>query len=85
LPRPVVIPKVMALTALGDVRDLFELHLPAEHRAIAGAARGEDEPGDVEIALRLVRANDNGFAAARASQPANEARHPLKQFDERVS
>jgi hypothetical protein len=66
LPRPVVIPRVMALTTLADVRDLLELHLPAEHRArntwrylatlLAGAARGEDEPGDVEIALRLVLA-----------------------------
>jgi hypothetical protein len=56
----------MALATLADVRDLVELHLPAEHRArntwryvaalLAGAARGEDEPGDVEIAVRLVLA-----------------------------
>jgi hypothetical protein len=54
------------LRALADVRELVELHLPAEHRArhtwrdvgrlLAGAARGEDDPGDVEIALRMVLA-----------------------------
>jgi hypothetical protein len=33
LPRPIVIPNVMAFATLADVRDLVELHLPAEHRA----------------------------------------------------
>jgi len=56
----------MALATLADVREPVEKHLPAEHRArhtwryvgtlLVGAARGEDEPGDVEIALRLVLA-----------------------------
>jgi hypothetical protein len=43
---------------------LVEMRLPPEHRErstwlhvknlLHGAARGQDEPGDVEIALRLV-------------------------------
>jgi hypothetical protein len=57
---------VKVLATLADVRDLVELHLPAEHRArntwryvatlLAGAARREDEPGYAEIAVRLVLA-----------------------------
>jgi hypothetical protein len=64
LRRPVVIPKVLTLATLADVRMLLERHLPAEHRELPawlyvknllhGAARGRDEPGDVEIALRMV-------------------------------
>jgi hypothetical protein len=56
----------MTLRTLADMRQLVELHLPAGHRArhtwsyvgrlLAGAARGEDDPGDVEIALRMVLA-----------------------------
>jgi hypothetical protein len=56
----------MALTTLADVRKLVEKHLPTEHRArhawpyvatlLVGAARGEDDAADVEIALRLVLA-----------------------------
>jgi hypothetical protein len=61
-----LIPNVKALATLADVRDLVELHLLAERRARntwryvatlpAGAARREDEPGVVEIAVRLVLA-----------------------------
>jgi hypothetical protein len=60
----VVIPKVPTLATLADVRMLLETHLPPEHRELPawlhvknllhGAARGLDEPGDVEIALRKV-------------------------------
>jgi fructosamine-3-kinase len=32
LPRPIVIPKVMTLKTLADVRALIERHLPAERR-----------------------------------------------------
>ena len=32
LPRPLKIPSVMTLTTLADMRDLVELHLPAECR-----------------------------------------------------
>jgi hypothetical protein len=64
LPRPIVIPEVMTLKTLGDVRALIEKHLPAESRArstwkhvetlLAGAARGDEEPRDLVVALRLV-------------------------------
>lgn len=62
LPRPLVIPKVMTLTRLADVRELMR-HLPADHRNrstwrlvaddLEAAARGAD-PADVSIALRIV-------------------------------
>jgi hypothetical protein len=65
LPRPIVIPEVMALTTLADVRELVEKHLPAEHEQrptwrhvaaeLAKAAAGADT-ADVSIALRLVLA-----------------------------
>jgi hypothetical protein len=63
LPRPLVIPKVMALKTLADVRTLLR-HLPDDrctqltwrHVAdqLAQAARGEVEPKHVSIALRMV-------------------------------
>jgi hypothetical protein len=68
LPRPVVIPKVLTLATLADVRMLLEMHLPPEQRErstwlhvknpLHGAARGEDDPGEIEIALRMVLSID---------------------------
>jgi len=62
LPCPLVIPDVMTLTTLGDVRALIERHLPAQHRDkrpwqvvaddLKAAAEGADANG-VAIALRL--------------------------------
>jgi hypothetical protein len=64
LPRPLVIPKLLTLTTLGDVRKLIA-HLPKERRALStwrhvaalldAAAQGAD-PADVATALRLVLA-----------------------------
>jgi hypothetical protein len=63
LPRPLVIPKVMTLKTLADVRKLVEKHLPAETRqkstwrhvakCLDEAARGADTVHLV-VALRLV-------------------------------
>ena len=63
LPRPLVIPKVMTLRTLADVRTLIERHLPQHFRAkptwryvgarLAEAARGEDTV-DVAVPLRIV-------------------------------
>ena len=62
LPRPLVIPGVMTLKTLADVRRLFG-HLPKDVRArstwqgvaaqLDAAARGAD-PADVSVALQLV-------------------------------
>jgi hypothetical protein len=62
LPRPLVIPKVMTLKTLADVRTLMR-HLPEDRRAmstwryveaqLADAASGADVAG-AAIALRLV-------------------------------
>jgi hypothetical protein len=62
LPRPLVIPKVMTLTTLADVRVLVERHLPEDRRTrstwrhvakqLAAAANGAD-PADAAISLRL--------------------------------
>lgn len=64
LPRPIVIPGVMTLSTLADVRALVERHLSAERRSrstwqhisslLDGVARGEDEPRDLAVALRVV-------------------------------
>jgi len=63
LPRPLKIPSVMTLTTLADMRDLVELHLPAECREretwrhvtdrMNKAARGGDI-NDAVLTLRLV-------------------------------
>jgi hypothetical protein len=63
LPRPLVIPKVMTLTTLADVRALVERHLPEDRREqptwrhvakhLAQAANGAD-PAHVSLALRMV-------------------------------
>ena len=64
LPRPIVIPKVMTLSTLDDVRALVHRHLPAEYRAkdtwqrvaavTTAAARGELPTDDVAVALNMV-------------------------------
>ena len=65
LPRPLVIPNVMTLKTLADVRELMR-HLPADRRALATwrhvaiqldqAAAGVDT-ADVSIALRMALEN----------------------------
>jgi hypothetical protein len=68
LPRPLVIPEVMTLTTLADVRALIEKHLPANRwerstwRHVAAeldkAAAGADTV-DVSIALRMALMVEN--------------------------
>jgi hypothetical protein len=63
LPRPLVIPRVMTLRSLSDVRELMR-HLPMEHRSrstwrhvaveLDKAAAGVVDVADVVVALRLV-------------------------------
>jgi hypothetical protein len=63
LPKPLVIPSVMTLKTLADVRELMQ-HLPEENRSKATwryvasqldqAAAGKLDAVEVEIALRLV-------------------------------
>ena len=63
LPRPLVIPSIMKLATLGDVRALIEKHLPANYRAkptwryvaaqLVEVARGSDT-ADVAVPLRMV-------------------------------
>jgi hypothetical protein len=62
LPRPLVIPEVMKLVTLADVRELIDRHLPAHYRdkatwrvvakELKAAALGAD-PAEVSIALRM--------------------------------
>jgi hypothetical protein len=61
LPRPLVIPTVMTLRTLADVRELIR-HLPAEHRksrtwryvaAELEKAAGRGDVAEAAIALRL--------------------------------
>jgi hypothetical protein len=62
LPRPVIIPEVMELGTLADVRALIEKHLPAEYkftwRQLAGmlrrAAKGQEATAEVSAALQIV-------------------------------
>jgi hypothetical protein len=64
LPRPIVIPKIMTLETLEDVRALVHKHLPAEYRAkdtwqrvaslTTAAARGQLPRDDVAVALKKV-------------------------------
>lgn len=64
LPRPVVIPDVMKLDTLGDVRALVEKHLPPEYRTkfswrqLAGmlrrAAEGKEDVAEVSTAPQIV-------------------------------
>jgi hypothetical protein len=63
LPRPLVIPQVMTLRTLADVRELIERHLPAGTRKrstwryvaaqLDKAARGSDTV-EVSVPLQLV-------------------------------
>jgi hypothetical protein len=64
LPRPIIIPDVMELSTLADVRILIEKHLPKEYRSkftwrqLAGllrrAAEGQQDVTEVSTALRIV-------------------------------
>ena len=64
LPRPIIIPEVMELDTLADVRALIEKHLPAEYqtkfswRQLAGmlrrAAEGKERVAEVSTALQIV-------------------------------
>jgi hypothetical protein len=64
LPHPIIIPEVMELDTLADVRALIEKHLPAEYRAkfgwrqLAGmlrrAAQGKEDAAEVSTALQMV-------------------------------
>ena len=64
MPRPIIIPDVMELATLADVRILVEKHLPAEYRSkftwrqLAGllrrAAEGRQDVAEVSTALRIV-------------------------------
>lgn len=64
LPRPIIIPDVMELSALADVRMLVEKHLPTEYRSkftwrqLAGllrrAAEGQQDVAVVSDAIRIV-------------------------------
>ncbi len=68
LPRPLVIPKVMTLKTLADVRTLMR-HLPDDRRArstwryvaqqLAEAADGAASPADAAISLRLALMLEN--------------------------
>jgi hypothetical protein len=64
LPRPLVIPQIMTLKTLADVRELVERRLPDGHRQrstwqhvekqLNAAALGEVETIDVTVPLQLV-------------------------------
>jgi hypothetical protein len=64
LPRPIVIPRIMTLETLEDVRALVHKHLPAEYREkqtwqrvasiTTAAARGQLPPEEVAVALKMV-------------------------------
>jgi len=66
LPQPLVIPGVMMLKTLADVRTLIERHLPAETRkkntwlhvasCLAAAARGADATDATDVAVTLLMA-----------------------------
>jgi hypothetical protein len=64
LPRPIIIPEVMTLATLADVRALIGKHLPTAYRAkftwrkLAGllrrAAEGKEDVAEVSTALQIV-------------------------------
>jgi hypothetical protein len=68
LPQPLVIPSVMTLRTLADVRELMR-HLPEDRRArstwryvgqqLAEAAVGAASPADAAISLRLALMLEN--------------------------
>ena len=62
MPRPLVIPKVMTLKAVGDVRTLIAKHLPADFRdkqtwqhvtAELDKAAADGDPVELSVALRM--------------------------------
>jgi hypothetical protein len=79
LPRPLVIPKVMKLVTLADVRELIEQHLPAycqdkaSWRVVAkdlrAAALGADPIG-VSVALRMAGYRSRASSAGRSDAPS---------------
>jgi hypothetical protein len=64
LPRPIVIPNVMTITTLADMRTFVSEHLPGEYRTkqtwryvaavMAAAASGQLPAAEVAAAVRLV-------------------------------
>ena len=78
LPRPIIIPEIMTLTTLADVRTLIQKHLPKDRRErstwrhvavqLAKAAAGADT-ADVAIALRMVLAIEGVDAERRDCAP----------------
>ena len=81
LPRPLVIPDVMTLVTLADVRELIERRLPAHFRDKANLARrGEGfeggcvgaDPAEVSIALQW-RYRLRVWNAGRSDAPTAEA------------
>ncbi len=64
LPRPTIIPDVMTLATLADVRALIGKHLPTEYRSkfawrhLAGllrrAAEGKEDAAEFSTALKMV-------------------------------
>jgi len=68
LPRPLVIPGVMRLKTLADVRKLIR-RMPMDFRTketwqriaalVDDAARGDTDPADVAVALQLVLIMEN--------------------------
>ena len=64
LPRPIIIPQVMKVATLDDVRRLVDKHLPAEYRSkfawrklaalLRRAAQGKDEAAEVSTALQII-------------------------------
>jgi hypothetical protein len=64
LPRPIIIPDLLELTTLADVRGLIDKHLPAEYRAkftwrqlsglLKRVAEGQQDPAEVVTSLRIV-------------------------------
>jgi hypothetical protein len=62
--RPIVIPDLLELATLADVRDLIDKHLPAEYRAkftwrqLAGllkrVAEGQQDAAEVSTSLQIV-------------------------------
>jgi hypothetical protein len=81
LPQPIVIPKVMTLSTLDDVRALVHKHLPAAYRekqtwqrvalVTAAAARGQLPADDVAVALRMVLQLEGGSAVSNARAGAS--------------
>ena len=64
MPRPIVIPDVMELTTLADVRVLMQKHVPAEYRSkfawrrlaamLRRTADGKADCAELATALQLV-------------------------------